>query len=82
MLFGGAEGWRWAIVSTGVAYGVILQAVEVSTAVLMGMPALLKEGMSWREVRLRAMHAAPVKLPARSGRSQTHRGVPAVSAER
>jgi phosphatidyl-myo-inositol alpha-mannosyltransferase len=49
----------------GVAYGVILQAVEVSTAVLMGMPALLKEGMSWREVRLRAMHAAPVKLPAR-----------------
>jgi phosphatidyl-myo-inositol alpha-mannosyltransferase len=51
----------------GVAYGVILQAVEVSTAVLMGMPALLKEGMSWREVRLRAMHAAPVKLPARPG---------------
>jgi phosphatidyl-myo-inositol alpha-mannosyltransferase len=31
----------------------------------MGMPALLKEGMSWREVRLRAMHTAPVKLPAR-----------------
>jgi phosphatidylinositol alpha-mannosyltransferase len=51
----------------GVAYGVILQAVEVSTAVLMGMPALLKEGMSWREVRLRAMHTAPVKLPARRG---------------
>jgi phosphatidylinositol alpha-mannosyltransferase len=47
----------------GVAYGVILQAVEVSTAILMGMPALLKEGMSWREVKLRAMHAAPVKLP-------------------
>jgi phosphatidyl-myo-inositol alpha-mannosyltransferase len=31
----------------------------------MGMPALLKEGMSWREVRLRAMHTTPVKLPAR-----------------
>jgi phosphatidylinositol alpha-mannosyltransferase len=31
----------------------------------MGMPALLKEGMSWREVRLRAMHSTPVKLPAR-----------------
>ena len=41
----------------------ILQAVEVTTAILMGMPALLKEGMSWREVRLRAMHATPVKLP-------------------
>jgi hypothetical protein len=23
----------------------------------------LKEGMSWREIKLRAMHAAPVKLP-------------------
>jgi len=34
------------------------------------MPALLKEGMSWREVRLRAMNAAPVKLPARPARSQ------------
>jgi phosphatidyl-myo-inositol alpha-mannosyltransferase len=49
----------------GVAYGVILQAVEVTTAIIMGMPALLKEGMSWREVRLRAMHTTPVKLPAR-----------------
>ena len=60
-----SAGWHvsW---STGVAYGVILQAVEVATAMLMGAPALLKEGMSWREVRLRAMHAAPVKLPARA----------------
>src|SRR5205085_10401299 len=58
-------GWHVSY-GDGVAYGVILQAVEVSTAVLMGMPALLKEGMSWREVRLRAMHAAPVKLPARA----------------
>jgi len=49
----------------GVAFGVILQAVEVTTAILMGMPALLTEGMSWREVRLRAMHTTPVKLPAR-----------------
>jgi phosphatidyl-myo-inositol alpha-mannosyltransferase len=57
-------GWHVGI-PAGVAYGVILQAVEVSTAILMGVPALLKEGMSWREVRLRAMHAAPVKLPAR-----------------
>ena len=58
----------------------ILQAVEVSTAVLMGMPALLKEGMSWREVRLRAMHAAPVKLPARAqGRSGAASAVKAES---
>ncbi len=61
-------GWHVGL-GTGVAYGVILQAVEVSTAILMGMPALLKEGMSWREVRLRAMHAAPVKLPARPTRT-------------
>jgi phosphatidylinositol alpha-mannosyltransferase len=46
-----------------IAYGIILQAVEVATAVLMGMPALVKEGLSWKEVRLRTMHAAPVKLP-------------------
>ncbi len=63
-------GWHVGL-GTGVAYGVILQAVEVSTAILMGTPALLKEGMSWREVRLRAMHAAPVKLPARPHRSSS-----------
>jgi phosphatidylinositol alpha-mannosyltransferase len=44
------------------AYGIILQAVEMATAVIMGAPALVKEGLSWREVRLRAMHAAPVTL--------------------
>jgi phosphatidyl-myo-inositol alpha-mannosyltransferase len=60
-------GWHVGF-GTGVAYGVILQAVEVATALLMGAPALLKEGMSWREVRLRAMNATPVKLPARGGR--------------
>jgi phosphatidyl-myo-inositol alpha-mannosyltransferase len=71
------QGWHVGY-GAGVAYGVILQAVEVSTAVLMGMPALLKEGMSWREVRLRAMHAAPVKLPARA---QGRRTGTAVKAE-
>jgi phosphatidylinositol alpha-mannosyltransferase len=57
-------GWHVGF-GTGVAYGVILQAVEVTTAILMGMPALLKEGMSWREIKMRAMHATPVKLPER-----------------
>ncbi len=65
-------GWHVGI-ATGVAYGVILQAVEVSTAILLGMPALVKEGMSWREVRLRAMHATPVKLPARPSMPQAAR---------
>jgi phosphatidylinositol alpha-mannosyltransferase len=65
-------GWHVGL-GTGVAYGVILQAVEVATAILMGAPALLKEGMSWREVRLRAMHAAPVKLPEQSRRGSSRR---------
>jgi phosphatidylinositol alpha-mannosyltransferase len=75
-------GWHvgW---TTGVAYGVILQAVEVITAILMGMPALLKEGMSWREIKMRAMHSAPVKLPEqrpaprRRRPSQSRKGEPA-----
>ena len=47
-----------------IAYGIVLQAVEVGTALIMGLPALLNEGLSWREVRLRTMHATPVRLPA------------------
>ena len=39
------------------AYGIILQSVEIATAIVMGTPALVKEGLSWREVRLRAMHS-------------------------
>jgi phosphatidylinositol alpha-mannosyltransferase len=67
-----STGWHigWG---TGVAYGVILQAVEVATAILMGTPALLKEGMSWREVRLRAMHTTPIKLPPRPTASTRRR---------
>jgi phosphatidylinositol alpha-mannosyltransferase len=38
----------------------------------MGVPALIREGVSWREVRLRALHGTPVRLaplesPARAG---------------
>jgi phosphatidylinositol alpha-mannosyltransferase len=50
-------------------YGIILQAVEIATAIIMGAPALLKEGLSWRDVRLRAMHASPVQLSPRPRRS-------------
>ena len=45
-----------------IAYGIVLQLVEVVAALLMGLPALLNEGLSWRDVRLRTMQAAPVKL--------------------
>jgi phosphatidylinositol alpha-mannosyltransferase len=48
------------------AYGIILQAVEIATAFALGMPALVREGMSWRDLRLHALHAAPVELSRRS----------------
>jgi phosphatidylinositol alpha-mannosyltransferase len=52
-------------------YGIILQAVEVATAVVMGAPALVKEGVSWREVRLRALHTTPVSLPGAPAREHS-----------
>jgi phosphatidylinositol alpha-mannosyltransferase len=55
----GAYGVSYA---DALAYGIILQAVEIATAVVMGAPALLKEGLSWRDVRLRALHTSPVEL--------------------
>ena len=33
------------------AYGIILQAVEVVTALALGVPALFREGLSWRDIR-------------------------------
>ena len=64
-------------------YGIVLQAVEIATAVVMGMPALLNEGLSWREVRLRAMQldarpaeAAPGARRAVAARAaSSHAGV-------
>jgi phosphatidyl-myo-inositol alpha-mannosyltransferase len=35
----------------GLAYGIILQAVEVLTALALGIPALLAEGLSWQDIR-------------------------------
>jgi phosphatidylinositol alpha-mannosyltransferase len=52
------------------AYGIVLQAVEVATAVVMGVPALVNEGLSWKDVRMRTMHASPVKLPPLPGASR------------
>jgi phosphatidylinositol alpha-mannosyltransferase len=64
-----------------IAYGIVLQAVEVAAALIMGLPALVNEGLSWRDVRLRTMHATPVKLgplPTSSGAA----GLVASSGER
>ncbi len=40
------------------AYGIILQAVEVLTALALGVPALLKEGLSWQDIRPRGVRSA------------------------
>ena len=47
------------------AYGIILQAVEIATAVALGVPALVREGVTWRDLRLRALQTAPVQLSRR-----------------
>ena len=52
------------------AYGVILQAVEIATAAALGLPALVREGVTWQDMRLRALSAAPVRLrPVEAGDS-------------
>jgi phosphatidylinositol alpha-mannosyltransferase len=35
------------------------------------MPALLREGMTWRDLRLRTLHAAPVELRQAARRRET-----------
>jgi phosphatidylinositol alpha-mannosyltransferase len=51
------------------AYGVILQAVEIATAVALGLPALVREGLTWSDLRVQALSAAPVRLEPRSSRT-------------
>jgi phosphatidylinositol alpha-mannosyltransferase len=36
----------------------------------MGMPALVSEGMTWKDLRLRALHASPVQLRGSSRRGE------------
>jgi phosphatidylinositol alpha-mannosyltransferase len=56
------------------AYGVILQAVEIATAVGLGVPALFREGLSWGDMKLQAMATAPVSLrPSRPRKATSDR---------
>jgi phosphatidylinositol alpha-mannosyltransferase len=57
------------------AYGVILQAVEIATAVALGLPALVREGLTWKDLRVQALSMAPVRLEPkpRARQSQTNR---------
>jgi len=56
--------------TNALAYGIILQAVEIATALAMGMPALVREGMTWKDLRLRALYASPVELPGSRRRTE------------
>jgi phosphatidylinositol alpha-mannosyltransferase len=55
------------------AYGVILQGIEIATALALGLPALVREGMTWSDMRLRALSAAPVRLSPRPPEDATER---------
>ena len=55
------------------AYGVILQAVEIATAVALGLPALVREGVTWQDMRLRSLNSAPVRLRPVDGVSNSSR---------
>ena len=46
------------------AYGVILQGLELAVAAGLGAPALVGEGVSWRQMRVRALGAASLDLRA------------------
>jgi phosphatidyl-myo-inositol alpha-mannosyltransferase len=50
----------------GLAYGIILQAVEVVTALALGAPALLAEGLTWQDIR-----HAPSQAPEVIARPET-----------
>jgi len=53
----------WGIgTADALAYGVILQAVEIATAVALGLPSLVREGLTWSDLRVQALSASPVRL--------------------
>jgi phosphatidyl-myo-inositol alpha-mannosyltransferase len=41
------------------AYGIILQAIELLTALMLGVPALLREGMTWQDIRRGQLQDGP-----------------------
>jgi phosphatidylinositol alpha-mannosyltransferase len=56
------------------AYGVILQAVEIATAITLGLPALVREGLTWSDLRVQALSSTPVRLkPQPAPRESTPR---------
>ncbi len=53
----------WGVsTADALAYGVILQAVEIATAVGLGLPALFREGLTWSDLRSQALATSTVEL--------------------
>jgi phosphatidylinositol alpha-mannosyltransferase len=65
-----STGWGISY-ADGLAYGVILQAVEIATAVALGLPSLVREGLTWSDLRVQALSAAPVRLEPRPDSRET-----------
>ncbi|MEX2448068.1 MAG: lysylphosphatidylglycerol synthase transmembrane domain-containing protein, partial [Solirubrobacterales bacterium] len=60
------------------AYGVILQAVEIATAIALGLPSLVREGLTWSDLRIQALSAAPARLqPHPSRHREAHERIEA-----
>lgn len=49
----------------GLAYGIILQAIELLTALILGVPALLREGMTWQDIRRGRADTESPDIPSR-----------------
>jgi phosphatidyl-myo-inositol alpha-mannosyltransferase len=65
----------WGIgTADALAYGVILQAVEIATAVALGLPALVREGLTWSDLRVQALSTAPVQLEPWRERRERRQG--------
>jgi phosphatidylinositol alpha-mannosyltransferase len=63
-------GWGVAY-SRGVAYGVVLQAAELAAALIMGVPALVHEGGSWRRLDEQPPGFDRNRPPVRRGPAQS-----------
>lgn len=60
-----------------IAYGILLQAVEIVTAMALGIPALLGEGMTWQDIR----NAREIEEQAVESAAQQQTQAPAEQSE-
>ena len=65
----------------GLAYGIILQAVEVLTALALGVPALLGEGLTWRDIRAESRNESERARAEQAEEDDALEGAEGTSAE-